>query len=159
MHSCGDEHAKAKNDQDVDTMEEMREYRVPATMLMRCPKDSLREYGIDHKQEYNTGRDEDLGSYCYANGGRPSGPNNAHDACSDSGHAKSEHHTRHNELMSMPLIQLENSHMRNSPNHEEDEKNGGDGYVKAFRWDIPKTGSIGGIRGMLRAYSLFSRNE
>lgn len=134
LNDHGDDHNEGDDDENVEKSEEFREDRMPAAVRVRSSNDSLREDEINDKEEDHPCCHEDLGRYGDWHLCRSGGPYDSHHAGGDSGHAKTEHHSGHDEFMSPSLIHLENGHMGDGAENEENEKDGSDWDIEIDGW-------------------------
>jgi len=95
-------------------------------MWVGCPYDPLGEDEIDDEEQHHARGDEDLGCKRDTDIKGSCRPNDAHDAGDGAGHAETEHHAGHDELMPPTLIELENDHVSDGTEDEEKEEDGGD---------------------------------
>ncbi|KAL9098520.1 MAG: hypothetical protein Q9163_005837 [Psora crenata] len=111
LNDDGDEHGQGGNDQDVDGDEGPITGGMPSDPGMGGPKDPLGENEIDDKEQHHAGGHEYLGGNSDADVGGMNGPDDPQDLGDDAGHAEAEQHARHNELVAVPPVDLENGHV------------------------------------------------
>lgn len=148
LDDAGDEHDQRDHNSGIDRLEEQAHRRMPAAMWVGCPYDPLGEDEIDDEEQHDARGDENLGCERdpHVEGSR--GPNDAHYAADGAGHAETEHHSGHEELVPSPLIELEDDHMGNGTEDEEEEEDGGDGNVRVKGGHTAQAGGGGSIWGM-----------
>lgn len=134
-------------------LEGQAQRRMPAAIWMTGPDNPLREDEVDHKQQHHPCGNEDL--RCDRNpdvhlSGRPY---DAHDTGGDSSHAEPEHHAGHEKFVTAPLVQLEDSHVGDGAENEEDEEDSGDGYISMDGRHAAQAGTLGSIRRSLLVLS------
>lgn len=153
LYDNGDDHNEGDDDQTVEKNEELGENRMPAAVRVRRSNDPLGKDEIDDKEQDHPCCHEDLRRYGDGHVGRPCGPDDSHHAGGDSGHAKAEHHSGHDELMSPFHIHFENGHVGDGAENEENEKDGSD-------WDIDVDGwSEAQCRVLRRVWSMLLRHR
>ena len=77
---------------------------MPARVWVPGSDDPLSENHVDDEEEHHTGSDENVGGDRDANIMRIARPDNPHNLSHHACHAETEQHSRHEELVALPLI-------------------------------------------------------
>jgi len=106
-----------------------RERLGPRPMWMASSNNPLREDKVDDKEKNNSSSNEYLSCDSNAEVRSMCTPNQAHSTGYYSRHTETKEHARHEELMTLPLVELQDRHMHYRAEEEEDEADGGDGII------------------------------
>jgi len=129
--SC-DEGCKHGDDGCIIYLEHPGEPFRPPKFRMLRPHDSLGEDEVHNKEEEDTCSHEDLGCNGDWDVRYPSRPDDAHDAGCDSCHAETEKHPRHEELLPPSSIDLQNCHVDDCSQDEEQYKDCENWVIQSF---------------------------
>ena len=110
---------------------------------MSRPYHPLRKEDVDHKEQHHPSRHEDIRSNGHLDIRRIIGPDDAHDLGDYSGHAETEQHAGHDEFVAPSQVELEDCHVGDCADEEEDEEDATYGHVDAYSGDAAESGCLG----------------
>jgi len=100
---------------------------------MTSSNNPLRKDKVDNEENNDSSSNEYLSSDSDTDVRDVRTPYQAHSTGYYSCHAETEGHARHEKLVTLPLVELQNRHVHYCAEEEEDEEDGGDGVIELFR--------------------------
>ncbi len=131
LDGCRDEHYQTDHDEDVCRYEGPVEGGMPARTWMTRSHYPLSEQKVDDEEQDHSSGNEDVGRDSYADVLRSCSPDDAHDHGGDASHAETEHHAGDVEFVASSLVDLEDRHVADGADKEEDEEDCADGEIES----------------------------
>ena len=127
-HRCN-EHDQCQDDEDVEDDEEPAEQGMPSGTWVAGSDDPLSKDQVDDEEQQDPGGDKNIGCNGDADVARIACPDYAHDLCDYPCHAETEEHAGHDEPVAASFVDLEDCHVADSGDDEEDDEDAADGYI------------------------------
>ena len=111
-------------------------------MRMSCSYDPLCKDEVDEEEDKDASTGKDLSSQCHPNIRPSCCPDDTHHHCYDASHAKTKHQGRHDELVALLLVQLEDCHVADCGTDKEEKEDCRYGNIYIHRGDAARQGDL-----------------